>query len=817
MIQEFTYGYLFKNNYAGEISMGEAIYNRSENAATSASTDEAKRIINDIPRPKLMNMSKFLGRPDGTYDPEFCSYIYMPGKDGRRSVFAMDCLRKSIIDRREMLNKLNEEERSGYTNFRGDYDLLDCLIFDDLGREAYAIDLMDQDFNRDIELTDVAALTEKVPEPYQDREFSADRSPTAEDLFRKLGDENVYRSAAAILQALEKLRPGSTLYLYYPPSSKDFALDIFRAALKLLPPKFANTISFMTNACAVPLTPEASKKCSVCLVPTDGEDVISRLPEARLITSGGGLDGFYTEFIGKIKEDVTAWCDFILRYNSEFSSLSDLRNCFDLYKYSEPISDLGSEELPNDLGSRIKCLTENYRRMWLPDSIYTNIRDGLGSLKTEKDSMSVVLELSKLYECVRSCSQNYPSRITPEDVLTDIYGLVFGNRNTESGVRISNNKDVVGSAAYPEIYRKFLKDSAAVETYFDTCRTMKGDWYDDSVRKLLGQITSSKTRDLGLDVLNPILWDYIDGNIESRCTEILKVLREVFTVSDAHRSAISYLFSRKDTDKDETISKQVRRYTDDTLSLPEFFTVFYKEFWKPATEKDCRFYETFLDYFFTPELTEIKKTETLNDFAELFFKLISPAKEELIHAEPAINMFAHRYIGNDSYSGLQCIKNKDNILFEGTTGQIGLMLDILKDKDGGAITIFDPEPSEFINVLENAVVKIKEHDDSVALKSELRNFRVDFVIREFQLLEDGDMLRLLKSYVDKATDLSVKDGNFVEEACRTAREFLLGDASPEKKKEFIEQITIIRNDAKGIRSKKDSKTAVRKRRFFWQG
>ncbi len=331
---ECIFAYICKNHYAGECSPADQFYTVTEGISESEFS-VLSQAVQSVGRAELakIDAERGVSLQQRKVEPSFdlSSYTYLPANSGGYGVFSCASLRKSLRSK----------------NIRGSKELTHALAFDSIEEDFYVVDLCGGSrFSRyrDIRLDESGAVAyenedlvcEIQPEelsPIGWEDFSS--APITGDDIERLGRKGAATLAEFAHALISSIKENRTLYVIYDPEEYDTVLAYFKAGLKLFPASVANGISFITA-----LGKTSRVNVQLCGVPTSDEEYIStlkrdgnviKLTGFDVVYHGGKKGAFAALLSGADRNGVDGWLDAFERYRTVVGSAPDMDVAAALY------------------------------------------------------------------------------------------------------------------------------------------------------------------------------------------------------------------------------------------------------------------------------------------------------------------------------------------------------------------------------------------------------------------------------------------------------------------------------------------------------
>lgn len=328
---ECIYAYLYRNNYAGSC-YGEGVYTLTEGLApheqSAVSAVMRKAGMSGLNRVDRENgVSPDLREPLPDYGT--AAYSYYPCLEGYK-VFCRNGLRASLQGRR----------------VRGSHEIMHAVLGQgELPAGAYAVDYclsprLETPADIPLRETNDGAdyVTEETPallSPLDGSAFSSAPVTSAEIFALGAG---ALRLLARIISALDSGKQNAKpVFLAIDPSERAKGRDYIRMALKLLPARLANTVSFCTcyggdaHAC----------EADLCVIPTRDTNYIRTLAEIGYVVTPADTGDFhenksYAAFLfGAELGELDTWLGEMTCYTERVESFDELNSAFALYRLAK--------------------------------------------------------------------------------------------------------------------------------------------------------------------------------------------------------------------------------------------------------------------------------------------------------------------------------------------------------------------------------------------------------------------------------------------------------------------------------------------------
>lgn len=332
---ECIFAYICKNNYAGECLPADQIYTITKKASEKEISMLSEAIQN-IGRTELAKIdtrngvSLYPKKIEPNYN--LSSYTYLPLNTDGYGAFSCASLRRSLRDK----------------NIRGSKELSHVIVFNEVKDDFYVVDMLQhKHFSgfRDIRLNDAASIEAANEDlvceirPDELEELTWDNfysRPLSISDMPRTGKKPLKIIAEFVHALITSVKADKTLYIVYNPEEYDEVIENIKIGLKLFPARIANKLSFVTA-----LGKTSRVNVNICGIPTSDEEYISSLKREGNVIKITGLD---TEFLGGDKgsfasfldtatlDEFEAWLDSLERYEDSIRSLQDIDTVAALYK-----------------------------------------------------------------------------------------------------------------------------------------------------------------------------------------------------------------------------------------------------------------------------------------------------------------------------------------------------------------------------------------------------------------------------------------------------------------------------------------------------
>lgn len=370
---ECIFAYICKSNYAGECVPADQIYTITRNS-TEKDVAILTEAIQSIGRTELAKIDAQNGVSlnSRNIDPNFdlLSYTYLPAKKVNYNTFSCASLRGSLRNK----------------NIRGSKELSHVIVFDEIKEDFYVVDMLKHKYfsaHKDIQLNESksieAANEDLVCEVQPDEldELSWDnfysRPLSASDISR-LGKKSLKAVSELIHALLLSVREDKTLYVVYNPEEYDEFLEYIKIVLKLFPATVANKFSFVTA-----LGKTSRVNVNICGVPTSDADYISSLRSDGNVIKITGLDvdylsgykGSFASFLENASlEAFEDWLDSSVRYRDSIHYVTDIDMAAALYTniIGKDFDINNPKQSLRDVSSSIKVIIDKFNIISMIDN-----------------------------------------------------------------------------------------------------------------------------------------------------------------------------------------------------------------------------------------------------------------------------------------------------------------------------------------------------------------------------------------------------------------------------------------------------------------
>jgi len=784
-IIEIIYAYLLKESVLGTLSGAR------ENVYQRYCTDDefilAKDMISKAGFLGLDNIgSKGIIRGSGQPDPDYSirSIAYTPGKDGGKAMLRVNTLRSSL---------------KGYHN-RGNKEMADALIFDELPEGFYAVDMFGQEFMGDIPMTPDSSPENANSSEVRVRGENGERMLEPRS-FSKIGSSFISRNdltdldlsvVAGILSKIsEAKKAGKTLFLVYEPSQVRAIESYIRCALKFMPPKLANSISFIT---CYGEDPRIARDYDICGIPTTDSAYVRNLegmvfrPLQELSDAGVysvleeiDLDD-WADVLGR-KDSITdipgleialslmTWGDIDDSYEKAKKALALILGDYELLArlFDDPLDHLGlAEELEITIGLLHKLDLNDY---------YNDIVVPLARINEKSNQAEPAIDLSgQLLQSVIGLGKpvNLPFH---HKLVVDRWSIIskWIDDNTEAVQRmILDNSDAIGSffvsffssaeygGAAQNICRSFLDSLMKMD--IECIRRMDvlfkllvdRDQFVDVI-KMAFDIDCE--RDLRMSCITGLLKDRY-GLVEQGIIDdsVWDGMFDMFIVEVRNRGemdSVASFYAGKADETDDFIMMVIYRVTDayiDTLA----------QYSKP---KDI-----------------CVGFQRASMFAERLYQFKNKARCYGIYLEKMSPEY-------DAVLGATKVRDLKDL-----TGEVEKIIGTLGDTRLDSYDI--PNRGDFVSKLQALLTRVKDIPEVSNVETALSKSRIDFVLNEVELLGEGASNRLIKKYCGTTVHRQ-------SDARKIVEDFLKGDGDPEQKRNFCMDVSVERKRVKTSYALKD--------------
>ena len=791
-ITECLYGCLVTNEYMGKRSSeGEAVYDMT----VGADYDDYQRISSAVGSSGFAGLSRIdrqrgvcsdsdSGRIDLDYSMR--SFSYMPAKGRTPSLFKCNAMRPSLRDR----------------ELRGYKELLDGLMFDSLPDGFYAVDLMGIGFTSDIPLLpDAERIVEAEPQGLPQRDFSAIASPplTTNDLIG-MDAEAVVGILCGLMRAIRERR---TLYLVYEPGDMADIERMIRCSLKLLPSGLANSISFIT------CFGESSSAggYNICGIPTADKGVIEGLSDGIVFRPMSDTPDLSVSDFGMLKGiieggDAATWLELIAHSTGIIDTLEDLEAIVPLVAGFKGPTAVEPEAALSAARTKIDAVAERYGllvRLFGDPFARLKVRDGVRAAILASASVQETRYREMVIDPLRRLFDNPPE------------GLTDGDRGALTGLLIESFIGLEGmdrSGAFGRV----TEDQDVIEAWIRKNSEEFNGWLEAYNRALLGFLREYSDADgygeilpdLGLRLLRTLFetgcrtYSLLDGLVSlilDKADLLETIIDMSFSVQDVdprdrYNCAIRYIEERYransgNADYCRDLIRTYVRCVNKHGAVKELIMHASTRYRVHSSDFSDLLMRTMLETY-VPPMADGTLAELCQRF-DLISAFVGPA------AQVRTTEFYYGYFLRDVVPNY-----KDVLQGVRSPEMIPLLLEkcrVMAESFGDAKLAGSdiPNREDFVEQLNLLLERHKAIEAQRATENELRDFRIDFVVHEFRLLDQKTVGSLFREY--SIEPIEVIPENRVSEKA-SVKVFLSGDADPEVKRRFCMRVTNERKKVK---------------------
>ena len=326
-ILECIFAYVCKSNYAGECLPADQIYTITKNSSEKdiSILTEAIQSIGRVELTKIdarNGVSLYSKNAEPSFD--LMSYTYLPAKNGQYNAFSCASLRRSLRDK----------------NIRGSKELTLIIAFDETKDDFYVVDMLKHNYyskykdimldeSASIELANEDLVCEIQPDELDELTLDNFSSrPLSISDISSLGKKSLKVAAEYVHAILLSVKENRPLYVVYNPEEYDEFLEYTKVVLKMFPTAVANNLSFVTA-----LGKTSRVNVNICGVPTSDAEYISSLRSDGNVIKITGLDvdylggtkGTFASFLENASFDAFGdWLDSLDRYRDSIHTVTDM-------------------------------------------------------------------------------------------------------------------------------------------------------------------------------------------------------------------------------------------------------------------------------------------------------------------------------------------------------------------------------------------------------------------------------------------------------------------------------------------------------------
>lgn len=797
---ESIYAYIYQYNYVGRCDLGMKVYTLTEGLDDSE-IGYVTSLIERIDNAKLESVDreegvKSIGEP-AEPDYDLVSFAYYPKrKSGGMCVLTRTGLRKSLRDK----------------TVRGTKEIIHALLFDSADPDQYAVDFMESKVfssYTDIALDEEHPVPRDVCEKQPDLLRPVDPGELTSAPLKLSEVQGPNMSVAKVSELVKAIflakRDKKCVYVVYRPIDLKLATKYIRAALKFLPAHIANQLSFIT--CCGELSLEGFS-FDICGIPTSSRENIARLRETGYVvgidaTGVTGVKGekvpfavFLSTSDNKTLQD---WLDAAPIYDACLNTLDDVNDIVMLYQ------NRGRETRGDDISERVDHCFETIVRMARMANLIKSIddierikyirslSDDLEGICADMRSVSAQRVYDKLFMPLTRLIKEFPLSAFPEvndSLKKSVYCILFGVKG-QSAEAERVHFDFLSHKS-SDILRESEECGLSIIEYLKTewefCGAFFKDYFSDAKY-------SEYACDIGKTVLKKLPCDvgngsaafskvrdfFVENILSIQPNGLSDILRLAFEASD--RAAVFQYFLVK---LPEISRASAELFEDRVSSFADHIVA------GGMLEEALRF---FIEQFvFADESNKECVDKILKKLLDAY--IVIPARrtmEELCNGLQRVQalMSEHKTAGLETFLYAEYAERVINPFWEEAIAQV--RFEVLSEEEvdryrelwqvyrkGELVTKADPA---FCERLEKLFQNYEVYNRQEQREQELVDFRIDFIIREFILLDAGTILKILKEFVGEQ-QLSQylyheglgtkpeKDERFLEVSEKIARELL---------------------------------------------
>lgn len=814
-VLQCLYAYVCNNNYIGQCDSADQLYNLSE-GATDKQRDEIFVAVQKLGRVQLDDVYVDIGvaqpSDNGTNDYKIRSYSYFPDVNGK-SILTCYALRQSLAD----------------VNIRGRKELSHLLMFDQLGTDMYAVDMIGQvQFVTDIELdkqqTSDGRVTEVTPKRMAVLDTKSYVSNSLGSMAKGI-DVDMLQTAVNIADAIiTSVLDNKTLYIAYEVNDFQFVTDCLIYALKCFPKRVANGLSFITCLGKI-----SRVNANICGIPTNDPNNIKSLESLGnvIVVNQLGVSstknkskGSFASMCNGDSSVMLKWLQVADRYQPLIDTPADLNKASSLYLNSQCETYNQSTDYLSVCVERIQTIIDNLSAIHRVDNEADCQLDCIKQLLLYTKGGIINYRLSAVQKLVNSLCQLYNAFKYSGDAHSSRRVLTF----VESILCCSEN--AVGCDLFGTYFQILSENYLSIKASLDSDILLLSKVICDNWQQLSAYILSfyrdcqhGQTHfELLKDLLNFL---FLDANADNAQYNQVhnELVRQVFFnyYADQFEVLLSYVFQDSSTDcsrQFEYMLDLLGTMSDDssTNDLLDTFVqylsvnnlllkavVYFKK--KYATQTGSNqilqqlFYKTLTAYTVPKSLSMLQLYNSFCLAENVLGKLSNASTKNIVYyclytevLCPATN-FVEQFT---DYAML--------------TEQDAQSLQAMSDKLSKVRLPDCADKQQFDDALKNVLDGYRTFVARNGLVVEVVDNRIEFVLRELLLLDSKIVYRLAQKYFAKQfADCQQADGNgkpykqpqFVDNVKLSAVRFLR-TASPEIQQKFSQEVSNYRKNFRKV-------------------
>ena len=802
---ECLFAYICKNNYVGECSPADQIYTITKGLSES----ETSIVLDAVQQIGRAELSKIDYREGVSLYPKqvepnfsLSSYTYLPAKSREWSVFSCASLRNSLKDK----------------HIRGSKELSHVLVFNNIREGFYAIDLLgtsyfakkdiDLDLSKSIELANEDLVCEVKPPELDELSWDGFYSHelTSNDI--SLPKKQFLKTLAEFVHALLiSKKNGKKLYVVYKPDEyKDF-LSYLKATLKLFPAAVANKLSFITA-----LGKTSRVNVDICGVPTCDAEYIAALKEDGNVIKITGFDveylggdkGSFASFLEKASiDEFEEWLESLERYKLSIKSLGDINIVASLYSniVGKDFDSNNPRQSLIDISDSIKVIVDKFDVITLIEEELKSQIDGVGKRIRQAcgafweystyDIEDLLIEpIVTLYNKCRADFE-YESRTVfnwLKDVLFGLLGVQTPELEKKHfeifSVCLKKVKQLLGDN-YQNFILSIENNWNSLKPFFD--RYLNEPAYSEVSAEIVLSLLQYYLSDLSITRGSRIsVRDYfVEQYLQKNPDQFDEIVKGVFANNNGLlNEKLSYILGKVikiNSNQKELLDSRISyfcKYVKDNNLLNQTLEYVKNTFARQYETKDDvinRVFNILLHYFFA-----ISSDVHFDDIYNAYFKIQS---QNILSENSSISLkqfvyriYAESVLMPNYEKALKKIRFED--FNDATEQKYRAFVSLLRSPVTKGII-----SDNCINSIESLLDDYLVYSRQTKLENELLKSRIDFVHREFLLLQNKTIYKLLEDAVGaeklesdlqvaNITENAIKHPKFLRFAEKEAVEFL---------------------------------------------
>ncbi len=814
---EYIFAYICKTNYLGECSPADQIYTITKNISEK-DISIAHQAVHNVGRVDLYKIDMQRGvsfssvKAVPNYD--MLSYTYLPAQNGEYGAFSCASLRETLKDK----------------SIRGSKELSHVIAFNEVKEGFYFVDMFNhRRFSeyKDISLNEAESIStdnedlvcEVKPAMLEEINWDTFYSrPLISSDISNLGRRALKVIAEFVHALLISLKERKTLYLVYNPEEYSEVLNYLRVVLKLFPASIANSLSFITA-----LGKTSRVNVDICGIPTSDAEYISSLRSEGNVIKITGLDvkyldgekGAFARFLENASiDDFNSWIIASERYSKFINSFADIDVILSLYlniKGKEFDVENPKESL-KDVSNCIRLVIDKFEAILKIEGeiehqitgVSAQVKQICGAFEQYSINEIDKYLIEPIVELYNKC--NLGAQAHAKKLLLLLRYVLFGIPGQSSGLERKHYETL--SVYFKKIqqklgnnYHKFIdvieNDWTELKAFFDNY--LNESAFAEPSATIMESLLDyflydfSNTKRSSVTIRDYFVSHFLKKNPE-KFDRVIKVIFE--HAKDGLDDELNYIFDtviRINENNRDLVNAYVKflcNYVKKAGLLSETLTYVRNRYANQFSE------DGILNSVFKLLLADHLAIANKNSFDDI---ISSYNKTQALLGENS-SVSLKRFV-YETYVNSILIPNCENALkqvrFENFSEEDKSRYHAFVEQLGlPPISEFVPE--KILKAIEEFLVQYNSYKSQTKLEDKVLEERIEFVVREFLLLERKTIYKLLCDYVGKKVLLDdlkeanilgtpYKHPNFLEFAEKEALKYL-NDENAKNKLKFCNEI-----------------------------